>query len=820
MQKRFSALLISLSLLVILIIPSGMVRAQSGGSIMSVAPGDQPNYLPGQLIIGLRSGISPMQIILPEEAKLMATPAELSRSLNTLLVSVPAGKEEAYRQQLILDPNILFVEFNYLTTAQEFLLPVFSPNDPYYAQQYGPQAIGAPLVWETNTGSSSTILAIIDSGVDRGHPEFRGRLLAGRDFIENDSTPQDECGHGTHVAGIAAAAGDNGQGIAGINWQSRILPIRVLDKNCTGPNSAVAAGIIWAVDQGAKVINLSLGSGTYPNPHILESATYYAYSHGATVIAAAGNNGTIGKVMYPAQYPWVLSVGMTDSTNTRDIRSSYGVDLDVMAPGVNILSTSPLGSFTMESTHGLSRTYGVLSGSSMAAAHVSGAAAILAAMPGFDHPDKIYEAFENTALDLGAAGWDIYTGYGLIQLDQAITYTPTVSPPPYTPPAVDYDYASSLRCSNVPFEWIEVDQYKYIFLTQDSELIAITLPFPFTFGGVEYTQAQVSDNGYLTFDMSLRTIYGYEWDNDILPGKGKPNQILAAYWDDLNPSASPDARILADTYGAPGSRKFVIEWYRIPRHLSPGSDPTELSFEIILYEGTGEIRYQYKTLMGPGTGGDSASIGLEYADGLAGVQVALNQPGAVKENSAIRFLPVPYGTERYSLGCVYTGVYDPISPSTLINPPFCLTLGEGSLEQPTSVRIENFNTFSPLPARAVSMNAFADISLTPKPVPPLDENINVCYYYTTWDVINAGGHASNMFISTFDPVTNSWEPLPTSVDTFSQLLWAPVPHFSVFGVFAHAGSGAAGSATQPDRLPTTGSPRPLPERIYPVIYRR
>ena len=133
------------------------------------------------------------------------------------------------------------------------------PNDPSFASQYALTAIHAPQGWDISTGSSSVTIAILDSGVDLNHLDLAGKILQGYDFVNNDNVPFDDYGHGTHVAGIAAALGNNGLGIAGVSWGARILPVKILDASGNGSYSNVATGIIWATDQGAQIINMSLG---------------------------------------------------------------------------------------------------------------------------------------------------------------------------------------------------------------------------------------------------------------------------------------------------------------------------------------------------------------------------------------------------------------------------------------------------------------------------------------------------------------------------------------------------------------------------------
>ena len=305
-------------------------------------------------------------------------------------------------------PNILLVEPNYHLYATDTF-----PNDPNLNNQYGLTAIRAPQGWDTTTGSAAVIIAVVDTGVALSHPDLAGKIVAGYDFVNNDEIAQDDNGHGTHVAGIAAASSNNGTGIAGASWGARIMPIKVLNANAGGSFSNVAAGIIWATDHGAHIINLSLGGTSHSTT--FQNAIDYAYSNGVTLVAASGNAGS-SFVLYPARYPNVIAVGATDSSNNLAFFSNYGAEIDVVAPGVNIYSTW------------LGNLYQNDSGTSMSTPYVAGLAAILRGIPESGSPANLAWAIKSTALDLGVPGRDNFYGDGIIQMDAAIAFlwvTPT-----------------------------------------------------------------------------------------------------------------------------------------------------------------------------------------------------------------------------------------------------------------------------------------------------------------------------------------------------------------------------------------------------------
>ncbi len=237
--------------------------------------------------------------------------------------------------------------------------------------------------------------------MDLSHPEFAGRLLPGYDFVDNDADPTDENGHGTHVAGILAAGIDNGLGIAGVAGRVKILPVRVLNSTNAGWMSDIAAGVTWAVDQGARVINLSLGSTTASTA--LATAIDYANSQGAVVIAAAGNSNS-ALSFYPAAWDTVIATGATSYTGGRWALSNKGANVDLMAPGALIYSTawSPTGG----------SAYDFNSGTSMAAPHVAGVAALMLSRDPNLTWDQVKTILQTQATDLGDPGWDSLYGYG------------------------------------------------------------------------------------------------------------------------------------------------------------------------------------------------------------------------------------------------------------------------------------------------------------------------------------------------------------------------------------------------------------------------
>lgn len=235
------------------------------------------------------------------------------------------------------------------------------PNDPYVDKQWALEQINVGELWGVTSGGSGVVVAVLDTGIDSDHEDLAGKVIGEANFTDSP-TAADIYGHGTNVAGIIAAYSDNGLGVAGVAPQSYLLNVKVAGDGGRCNASDVARGIVWAVDNGANIINLSLELAT-PSL-ILEEAINYAWENGVVIIAAAGNSGNQEPV-YPAAYEHVIAVAATEQDDTRAVLSNYGEWVDVAAPGFDIYSTLTGGG------------YGYKSGTSFAAPYVSGLAAIL-----------------------------------------------------------------------------------------------------------------------------------------------------------------------------------------------------------------------------------------------------------------------------------------------------------------------------------------------------------------------------------------------------------------------------------------------------------
>ncbi|MDQ3574588.1 MAG: S8 family serine peptidase, partial [Actinomycetota bacterium] len=218
-----------------------------------------------------------------------------------LVVSTEGRSPEEVVRQLSADRRVSSVELNHKVKA------AVQPNDPIYPQQPYLTSLGMPSAWDRTRGSASVRIAVVDTGVDLAHPDLVGHLdtALGYDYVNGDPVAQDDAGHGTMVAGMAAASTNNSIGVAGTGWDSRIIPIKVLDASGSGTDADTASGIVWAADQGAQVINVSLG-GEHSSSVLREAVRHAIDDHGAVVVAAAGNESSAAP-FYPAAYPGVVS---------------------------------------------------------------------------------------------------------------------------------------------------------------------------------------------------------------------------------------------------------------------------------------------------------------------------------------------------------------------------------------------------------------------------------------------------------------------------------------------------------------------------------
>ena len=378
-------------------------------------PNDHGLYLADELLVQPKAGVSKgkiAEIIAGEGATMVGEIPQI----RVKQIKVPAHALERVKEALSRNPHVNFVEYNYLAE------PTATPNDNYYSSQWHLPKISAPQGWDISTGSGNVVIAILDTGVDPTHPDLSEKLVPGYNFYDNNTNTSDVYGHGTAVAGSAAAISNNYNGVAGVAWNSPIMPLRISDASGWATYSAMASAMTYAADRGAKVINISF-AGT-SSSSTLQNAVNYAWNKGAILFASAGNYST-NTPYYPAACNNAVSVSATTSSDSLASFSNYGNWIDISAPGVSIYTTLNGGG------------YGSKSGTSFSSPITAGLAALIfSANPLLTNAEVVEVLLEN-ADDLGASGYDPYYGWGRINVYKTLLAAIGATPQPdVTPPIV------------------------------------------------------------------------------------------------------------------------------------------------------------------------------------------------------------------------------------------------------------------------------------------------------------------------------------------------------------------------------------------------
>ncbi len=297
----------------------------------------------------------------------------------------------------------------YEAPANRLLWPAAIPNDPVYAELQATylKTVNVPAAWEETTGSQDVVVAVLDSGVDAQHPDLAGRLVAGRNVVARNDDTADPGGHGTMMAGILGAVTNNGLGIAGVAWAAKIMPVKVTKPSGLATDGDVAAGIIWAVDNDADVISISL-SAPIKNNNVMQDAVNYATARDVLVVAAAGNHGS-DVPEYPGASRGVVAVGATDASGHRTPFSNFGGWVDVNAPGVELITTKPG-----------SRDFTTVSGTSAATALVAGVAVLLRTAHPHANQADIADRLRRSAFGRGPVGAEGIDASGVIDAAAAL----------------------------------------------------------------------------------------------------------------------------------------------------------------------------------------------------------------------------------------------------------------------------------------------------------------------------------------------------------------------------------------------------------------
>lgn len=374
------------------------VPAASAGHIApclcNVSEFAEDEVVPGEVIVGFKT----TEEFAYREALISRHGGSIIDKGNTLdavLVKV-TGDTSLFIKKMQKEESVRYAESNRVVKG------LMIPNDPLFQYQWGPNRVDALNKWDHETGKKSVIVAIVDTGIDYNHTDLDDNYIAtGYDFVNDDNVPGDDNGHGTHCAGIVAAEINNDVGVAGIADVS-IMAVKVLDHRGYGTWWGVSEGIEWAADHDANIISLSLGE---PVGHpVLSDAVNHAYSKGCLLVAAAGNNYG-GHVSYPAKYDEVIAISAIDGNDNLASFSNKGPEIELTAPGVCILSTWSGGG------------YEALRGTSTAASHVSGVAALILSQNMSLSNKELRTILQTTAHDIGAAGRDQDFGFGVVDAD-------------------------------------------------------------------------------------------------------------------------------------------------------------------------------------------------------------------------------------------------------------------------------------------------------------------------------------------------------------------------------------------------------------------
>lgn len=372
------------------------VAIATAAMIPAAAHAVQPEkFAAGRILVSPRAGLPAAEF-----KKIIKThgahAARQIGGINLYVVDMPPGREKALQQALERNPHVKFAELDGEVSMQ------MTPSDTYFSTAWHLPKIGAPAAWDVATGSGITI-AILDGGVEASHPDLAARLVPGWNFYDNNSNTADITGHGTKVAGVAAAIGNNALGVTGGAWNAKIMPMRI--SSSTGNityYSTVANALTWAADRGARVANISF---IVSHVAAVQTAAQYMRSKGGVVVSSAGNTSAYTA---HANTSAIITVAATDSSDVRASWSAYGPIVDVAAPGVGIRTTAMGG------------TYGAYNGTSFSSPLTASVVALMLSANPALQPSQVDSILTSTADDKGTAGRDDYYGYGRINAARAV----------------------------------------------------------------------------------------------------------------------------------------------------------------------------------------------------------------------------------------------------------------------------------------------------------------------------------------------------------------------------------------------------------------
>ncbi len=451
MKKEYSTILATLLILAVCAAAlCAGVSPGAGGTVEAHGVDDFSEAVPGEVLVKFREGV-PEEALEVLKAGVGVTGTESLMIPGLVKLTVEGSSLAAVLDALCSSTLVKYAEPNFIRSAD------FTPDDTDFDKQWNfndpvnDSDINMPAAWDIEQGDNGVVVAVIDTGVaywtGRGYtraPDLaETKFVQGYDFVNGDRYADDDEGHGTHVCGTVAQSTDNVLGVAGVAFNCSIMPVKVLDNEGSGSDSQIIEGILFAADNGADVINMSL-SGPDPS-EALEEAVDYAFSKGVVVCASSGNEDR-DSVGYPAASPNSIAVGATTRNKKRASYSNYGSALDVVAPG-----GSPAGGIIQQTF----QTFGIpdgnfafqsMQGTSMACPHVAGVAALVKSHRPAWSAAEVRAAVTSTCRDLGATGWDIEFGWGLIDAEVALEAAkPALEAPVISGVSPDYSKKGSTQ---------------------------------------------------------------------------------------------------------------------------------------------------------------------------------------------------------------------------------------------------------------------------------------------------------------------------------------------------------------------------------------
>ncbi|MEO6294994.1 MAG: S8 family serine peptidase [Candidatus Limnocylindria bacterium] len=416
-MSRATPIILALAVMLTAALPVAAEEPKAENPAGDTAPATTPpaEMIPGEVIVAFRETDAEAAA----ESLGLAVVDELGTPDKGLpaLVSTEGRPVEEVVAELKADPSVESVEPNYrihLANEDVGAVAAVGVNDPKSGDQYSLDQMRVRDAWSLSPGGSN-VIAVLDTGVQFDHPDLAGRLLTGYDFVNNDTNASDDNGHGTWVSGIIAANPNDGYGIAGISWNDLILPVKIMNGEGTGSTADLMAAIFWSADQGADVINMSVGG--FPWSQLMQDAVNYAWNNGAVLVGAAGNNRR-EENFYPASFDNVISVTATQVQDEFSNWSSWGPKVDVSAPGASVLTTNCYTCTYADHDSWGSHTY--ISGTSFATPNVAGVIGLMRGRFPTYTPDQIVNLLFATVDDLGYPGWDNRYGRGRVNAYRAL----------------------------------------------------------------------------------------------------------------------------------------------------------------------------------------------------------------------------------------------------------------------------------------------------------------------------------------------------------------------------------------------------------------